>query len=725
MNLQLSPELQTSLLQAGRELGLSPEQIGLKPQTKPEPLVWETPAHTEIDLATVMPEDLGLDPDDMDSSLAKAIYRAQPITETQAQVAKQKSPFELRADIVLEHNVPVIPLRPKTKIAFIKQWEAVATTDREKIAEWGNEHPDANIASVAIAQPGNVWFLEIDRAGFAAEIEQQTGQKIPDTFMVRSSPKRGHYYFRQTPASIAMGNRQGKDEDGKEAWSARVDNRYVVGPLSIHPTTGTPYEVLKNVPIVEAPDWLVQWCIQNDHKIETRRHEEPDSEEPIPEGSRNSALASILGKARQTLGMDREQLFAYGVSVNEQRCKPPLPESEVRTIANSIGRYEVKPSGPETVILGGVVGGNEKPVNPAALDVSEWRKEFRTIGQMEQGDILMLIDGFLPEGTTFLGALPAHGKTLVALSIARALTTQKPLFGNPEFAVKEKRSVLYLIPETGDRAFRSRCEKFQIPDDETFLCRTISSGASLSLDNPLLLEAVRQLKPVVFLDTAIRFSESADENSAAANKQLVDDVTALRAAGAIAVVLLHHAKKDSGSAGQMSLENMLRGTGDFAAMCDTAYGVRRDDSLYNNGGGPLEINVANIKPRDLVNPPAPFRLAATYKKEGSVFPVSHINETGDFVIVNPEETTKRVLANLLRLVGNNPDAKVKDLAEATGLKEYTIRQELRRHGWHSVQGGPKGSSPWHQDNGQPCPYEKPKKARSPKVPDVDFGTTVH
>jgi len=359
------------------------------------------------------------------------------------------------------------------------------------------------------------------------------------------------------------------------------------------------------------------------------------------------------------------------------------------------------------------------------VEVSQWRKEFRTIGQMEQGDILMLIDGFLPEGTTFLGALPAHGKTLVALSIARALTTQKPLFGNPEFAVKEKRSVLYLIPETGDRAFRSRCEKFQIPDDEAFLCRTISSGASLSLDNPLLLEAVRQLRPVVFLDTAIRFSESADENSAAANKQLVDDVTALRAAGAIAVVLLHHAKKDSGSTGQMSLENMLRGTGDFAAMCDTAYGIRRDDSLYNNGGGPLEIDVANIKPRDLVNPPPPFRLAATYKKEGSVFPVSHINETGDFVVVNPDETTQRVLASLLRLVANNPDAKVKDLAEATGLKEYTVRQELRKHDWHSVQGGPKGSSPWHQDNGQPCPYERPKKARSPKAPDVDFGTTVH
>jgi len=339
---------------------------------------------------------------------------------------------------------------------------------------------------------------------------------------------------------------------------------------------------------------------------------------------------------------------------------------------------------------------------------------------MEQGDILMLIDGFLPEGTTFLGALPAHGKTWVALSIVRSLTTGKPLFGNPEFGVKQKRSVLYLIPEMGDRTFRTRCERLQIPDDETFLCRTISSGASLTLDNSMLLEAVRQLKPVVFLDTAIRFSKSADENSATANKQLVDDVITLRAAGAIGVVLLHHAKKDSGSTGTMALETMLRGTGDFAAMCDTAYGIRRDDALYNNGGGPLEIDIANIKPRDLVNPPPPFRLAATYKKDGAALPVSHIDETGDFAIVNSEETAKRVVTNLLRVVAENPDFKVRDLAEAIGLKEHVIRRELRTRGWHSVQGGPGGSSPWHQDKGAPCPYEKLKTRakRGPRA--VDF-----
>jgi Protein of unknown function (DUF3987)/Primase C terminal 1 (PriCT-1) len=70
-----------------------------------------------------------------------------------------------------------------------------------------------------------------------------------------------------------------------------------------------------------------------------------DNEDPIAQGARNNALTSILGKARQVLKMDREQLYVYGLSVNEKRCRPPLPDHEVRTIADSIGGYAVKESG--------------------------------------------------------------------------------------------------------------------------------------------------------------------------------------------------------------------------------------------------------------------------------------------------------------------------------------------------------------------------------------------
>jgi hypothetical protein len=268
------------------------------------------------------------------------------------------SAFEHRALPLIARSVPVIPLRPQTKIAFVPAWQNAATLSAAKVREWAQQDPDCNVGAVAKAQQGGVFFLEIDRPNFHQVIQEQTGQKLPTTFAVssRKGEGRGHFYLRHTPASIALGSAKdvysGKDENGKEAWSARLHNAYCVGPLSIHPDTGKPYEVLVDAPIADAPDWLVQW-IQSQAEIKKTGHAELDSEEPIVEGSRNDTLASLGGRARQVLKMDKEELFQYLLSQNQKRCNPPLPESEVRTIANSIGRYDVKPSGPETVILGG------------------------------------------------------------------------------------------------------------------------------------------------------------------------------------------------------------------------------------------------------------------------------------------------------------------------------------------------------------------------------------
>jgi len=277
--------------------------------------------------------------------------------------------FREIAEPLIARNVPVIPLRPHTKIAFLVGWEKLATTDQVKVEQWDQDFTDANGACVAFARPDGVWFLEIDKPGFANEIETATGQKIPATFMVRSSPGRGHFYFKQTPASIAMGNVQGKDSEGKESWSARVDNRYVVAPGSFHPTSGRRYEILRDTEIIPAPDWLVEWCVSNTKAAAAATpktgHVELDSVEPIVEGGRNNALTSILGKARQVLKMDKDQLLAYGLSVNDKRCKPPLSESEVRTIANSISGYPVKEVG--TFVFGDSQATVTVPPQPAVI----------------------------------------------------------------------------------------------------------------------------------------------------------------------------------------------------------------------------------------------------------------------------------------------------------------------------------------------------------------------
>lgn len=78
-----------------------------------------------------------------------------------------------------------------------------------------------------------------------------------------------------------------------------------------------------------------QWqYVRQDGKIRIRP-EYP----PIPEGTRNISLTSLAGQLYIT-GYDREQILDELRAVNKQACTPPLPDSELKAICNSVTRYE-------------------------------------------------------------------------------------------------------------------------------------------------------------------------------------------------------------------------------------------------------------------------------------------------------------------------------------------------------------------------------------------------
>jgi hypothetical protein len=206
----------------------------------------------------------------------------------------------------------------------------------------------------------------------------------------------------------------------------------------------------------------------------------------------------------------------------------------------------------------------------------------------------------------------------------------------------------------------------------------------------------------------------------------VNDIIQLRVAGAPCVIALHHATKDIREKG-LSLEYVLRGTGDIAAHPDTVYGILRDAKLYDNGAGASEIEVVCVKARDF-DPPLPFRLAATYKKPGATFPVSYITETGNFAVVNAGDKLKRDAELVIQKITSEPMISFEKIIELTDLKESFIRQTLKAKGWHRAKGGPEGVSPWHQDNERTgCPYDKSNKvAGKPGVTNLNTppGSTV-
>lgn len=606
---------------------------------------WETPAHREVD------------PFDADYDLLNAPTPNQPQPELIASVKT-----------AIEKGFHVFALTPKDKVTLPGSHgfkDSKSPVDPEVFAPW-NQDPTRNIGIDLGAS--NLCVLDFDKPESIPTWLNET-----KTYKVRTG-KGVHVYFRGARKTTKL------YVDGNLVGDVKSAGGYVLGEGSVHPS-GAIYTAIDHSPIASLPE-RVSELVRHDSERVNASEDGPR----IPYGSHDRELFRI-GCMLRNAGMNYQEIRDALINICQRRCENYGSDyvDMCEKKAKSACRYPVGQASPMLTFDGGQVS-----VAPAPQGSPE--DKFVSVGELEQGEVQMLIDGFLPEGTIFIGGLPGEGKTFFALSIARALTTGKPFLGT--FPVQKKIPVIYLIPESGGRAFRRRCERFEIPDDpELFLCRTVSQGATLPLDDASLLEAVARLKPVVILDTVIRFSESQDENAAAQNKKLVDDVIRLRQAGAIAVIGLHHSTKKMRTEG-MSLELALRGTGDIAASADAVYGLLRDHMLYNNGEGPNEIQVACLKPRDF-EPPQPFRIASTKRpvlpQPGMLVGMESIIDLHhDFKMISRGAQAKDIESRIEQLITDVPTITIKGLAEKTGRSDWEVRKAIQKLGYERKPGGKKG-----------------------------------
>jgi hypothetical protein len=224
------------------------------------------------------------------------------------------------------HGKRQIPLNGKA--AFLTNWQEQATTDPAQIRDW-YEQFRCNFGSVA--DDGEIF--EVD----SPEVRKRFHGQFSNTLTVASSEGKGHRYYLPTDDIDHIAQNATKHAD----FSLRKHNAYCVSPGSIHPGTGKQYRVVVNAPMV-APtqEEIAFW---NDERVEKKPAPVP-ADESIPAGQRNSTITSILGRARQNVGADYDALIALARQHN-QRCIPPLPESELETISRSIAGYDIQPVG--------------------------------------------------------------------------------------------------------------------------------------------------------------------------------------------------------------------------------------------------------------------------------------------------------------------------------------------------------------------------------------------
>jgi hypothetical protein len=318
-----------------------------------------------------------------------------------------------------------------------------------------------------------------------------------------------------------------------------------------------------------------------------------------------------------------------------------------------------------------------------------WWRDFSGTSELQGNtSVKMLIENFLPEGLTLICGLPKEGKSFLALSVAKALTSGKPLFGRPGFEVPEPVPVLYLAAESGDSALKLRCERMNITKDKTqFICRTLSMGLMLGLEDPTLEQAIKAMKPVVILETLIRFNDGTDEDSSTQNRKLAESLFRLIGWGAQAVIGIHHSRKDLNKANPTK-EAAVRGSGDGLAMVDCAWLIMQDEKLFQGGKGPNEVDVIGWG-RDFN--PVPIRLALT--KKAPKLPAGTITyapgivsciESGDFEWVDKHvrETRVKEFAQLIeQLVTEFPTITLKDLADKSERKQWEVRKALKGLGY--------------------------------------------
>lgn len=216
-----------------------------------------------------------------------------------------------------------------------------ASKDPAKITEWWGMWPDANVAVVTGSVSGLV-VLDVDGDQGEASLEALVDKhvELPETLEVLTGRGR-HLYFSSSGAVVP--NSASKLGPGLDV---RGEGGYVVGPPSIH-MSGRRYAFEVSSPETPAPlpSWLSALLMA---PTVATKASTVDPAEPIAEGGRNAALTSLAGRLRRA-GLSAQAIEAALAVTNSERCRPPLADSEIATIATSIARYEAGKSKAEVL----------------------------------------------------------------------------------------------------------------------------------------------------------------------------------------------------------------------------------------------------------------------------------------------------------------------------------------------------------------------------------------
>lgn len=426
-----------------------------------------------------------------------------------------------------------------------KRFQTERPTEAE-VRRWWTQWPKANIALVCgwslLNHEGTLAVVDIDDP----ELSQKVLQELPDASLEASwrvrTPSGGlHVYFLESTPS-----KSGPIVPG--TMDLKAAGGYVLAP----PSKG--YRFVSAIGIQAVPSAHTQGvAILSRHEIPI-----PDRStvvslqdgQPITEGSRNETLTSIAGSLRWR-GAGERTIEVALLAINREKCVPPLPEADIRTIARSVSRYDPQPPPPPKGLSSGGEVGNPAEHRPIRVyTAKELVGAFREMGSRKSYPLLGK-EGYIFEGWSHLfSGYSKSGKTTLLDDFIRENSHVKIIYTTEESASNWGER-LASFPEVYEH---------------------VSFAPALGEPVQEIIALIEQSdEEIIIVDTIRNLLQFKDENdNAEAVRKLVPIVGATQKKGQT-LILAHHTRKGGGQYGEGAV-----GAGAFLGIVDVALELRRD-----------------------------------------------------------------------------------------------------------------------------------------------------
>lgn len=358
--------------------------------------------------------------------------------------ANGKKPTEDASDLCeaavyyAELGYAVFPCMPGGKNPATATGFKEATTDVEQVRQWWSRNPNYNIGIatgdlfVLDLDPGNTWMQDdLDRLA-----ELANGGPIART------PRGGWHYFYREPEGHHWGSSISKlaanvDTRGRGGYVVAVPSRRITDSGTLHYHWSPDFELTTSVDeLPEPPEWLIGQLDELEASRGHRGNQDATNSkevESIGEGQRNATLASLAGSMRYR-GLSPSVIETALLAANRENCKPPLPDEEVRKIAQSVGRYDTGPQWATDAVP------RFAPPEPEELteDDSEYHQDPGPIP-----DELLHVPGFVSDVATFCMETAYYPNPVLAF--CGAFTLQAFLAGRKIRNEGDMRTNVYLL----------------------------------------------------------------------------------------------------------------------------------------------------------------------------------------------------------------------------------------------------------------------------------------